>query len=87
MMVFLKSHWRQVLEDSGMSKSDVDDVVLVGGSARIPKIEQMFKEFFNGKSGGPSKSTFSQCERWKNSGLFKMFYSALFNFVLNSILF
>jgi heat shock protein 1/8 len=44
----------RVLGDSGMSKSDVHDVVLVGGSTRIPKIQQMIKDFFNGKE--PNKS-------------------------------
>lgn len=39
----------KVLSDSGYSKSDVHDVVLVGGSTRIPKIQQMIKEFFNGR--------------------------------------
>ena len=37
-----------------MSKSEVQDVVLVGGSTRIPKIVQMVQEFFNGKE--PNKS-------------------------------
>merc|ERR1712099_22948 len=32
-----------------MSKSDINDVVLVGGSTRIPKIQQMLREYFNGK--------------------------------------
>jgi heat shock protein 1/8 len=39
----------KVLKDAGMSKSQVDDVVLVGGSTRIPKIQQLIKTFFNGK--------------------------------------
>jgi L1 cell adhesion molecule like protein len=39
----------KVLQDAGMSKSDVHDVVLVGGSTRIPKIQQMIKEYFNGR--------------------------------------
>mmetsp|Transcript_38233 Transcript_38233/g.50373 ORF Transcript_38233/g.50373 Transcript_38233/m.50373 type:complete len:687 (+) Transcript_38233:93-2153(+) len=39
----------QVLKDAGMSKSDVDEIVLVGGSTRIPKIRQMLSDFFNGK--------------------------------------
>jgi L1 cell adhesion molecule like protein len=39
----------KVLQDSGMSKSEIHDVVLVGGSTRIPKIQQMIKEYFNGK--------------------------------------
>ncbi len=40
---------KQVLEDSDMSKKDIDEVILVGGSTRIPKIQQLVKEFFNGK--------------------------------------
>jgi len=39
----------KVLKDSGVSKSEVNEVVLVGGSTRIPKIQQMIKDFFNGK--------------------------------------
>ncbi|CAM9407189.1 unnamed protein product [Chrysoparadoxa australica] len=39
----------QVLRDAGMSKGDVDEVVLVGGSTRIPKVQQLLKEYFNGK--------------------------------------
>ena len=38
-----------VLKDAKMSKSQIDEVVLVGGSTRIPKIQQMVQEFFNGK--------------------------------------
>ncbi|MFU8812633.1 MAG: molecular chaperone DnaK [Balneolaceae bacterium] len=40
------------LKDAGMSKGDVDQVILVGGSTRIPKIQEVVKEFF-GKD--PSK--------------------------------
>jgi heat shock protein 1/8 len=40
---------QKVLTDSKMSKSQVDEVVLVGGSTRIPKIQEMLSEFFNGK--------------------------------------
>ena len=43
----------QVLKDAGVKKDEIDDVVLVGGSTRIPKVQQMLKEFFNGKE--PSK--------------------------------
>ncbi|CAJ1920022.1 unnamed protein product [Sphenostylis stenocarpa] len=32
-----------------MEKSDVDDVVLVGGSSRIPKVQQLLRDFFTGK--------------------------------------
>ncbi|CAJ1841686.1 unnamed protein product [Sphenostylis stenocarpa] len=37
------------LVDSKMEKSDVDDVVLVGGSSRIPKVQQLLRDFFKGK--------------------------------------
>ena len=40
---------KKVLQDSGISKSNVDEIVLVGGSTRIPKIQSMLSEFFNGK--------------------------------------
>lgn len=40
---------RKVLEDSKISKSEVDDVVLVGGSTRIPRIRNLLSAFFNGK--------------------------------------
>jgi len=39
----------KVLTDAKMSKSSVDDVVLVGGSTRIPKIQELIKKYFNGK--------------------------------------
>lgn len=38
-----------VLDDAGYEKSDIDEIVLVGGSTRIPKIQQLIKDFFNGK--------------------------------------
>ncbi|XP_045798644.1 heat shock cognate 70 kDa protein-like [Trifolium pratense] len=37
------------LNDSKMDKSSVDDVVLVGGSSRIPKVQQLLRDFFKGK--------------------------------------
>ena len=40
---------QKVLEDSDLQKKDIDEIVLVGGSTRIPKIQQLVKEFFNGK--------------------------------------
>merc|ERR1740138_1607921 len=40
---------QQVLDDSGMKKNQIDEIVLVGGSTRIPKIQQLIKDFFNGK--------------------------------------
>jgi heat shock 70kDa protein 1/2/6/8 len=39
----------QVLRDSKISKSQVDEIVLVGGSTRIPKIQALLSEYFNGK--------------------------------------
>jgi len=39
----------QVLQDAKLSKNDVHEVVLVGGSTRIPKIQQLLSQFFNGK--------------------------------------
>ena len=38
-----------VLSDGGLKKSEVDEIVLVGGSTRIPKVQGLLKEFFNGK--------------------------------------
>ncbi|EFC38957.1 hypothetical protein NAEGRDRAFT_73252 [Naegleria gruberi] len=40
---------KKVLQDSGLDKAQIDDVVLVGGSTRIPKVQEMLREFFNGK--------------------------------------
>uniref|UniRef100_K3WGL6 Luminal-binding protein 5 n=1 Tax=Globisporangium ultimum (strain ATCC 200006 / CBS 805.95 / DAOM BR144) TaxID=431595 RepID=K3WGL6_GLOUD len=39
----------KVLKDAGLKKSQVDEIVLVGGSTRIPKVQQMIKDYFNGK--------------------------------------
>jgi heat shock 70kDa protein 1/2/6/8 len=39
----------KVLRDSGVSKNKVDDIVLVGGSTRIPKVQELLSGFFNGK--------------------------------------
>jgi len=39
----------KVMTDSGMKKSEIHEVVLVGGSTRIPKIQQLIKDYFNGK--------------------------------------
>merc|ERR1712054_375080 len=44
----------KVLKDSGIAKSSVHEVVLVGGSTRIPKVQQLISEFFNGKE--PNRS-------------------------------
>jgi len=39
----------KVLKDSGVSKSQVDEIVLVGGSTRIPKVQDLLGGYFNGK--------------------------------------
>ncbi len=43
---------KKALEDAGLSSSDIDDVILVGGSTRIPKIQESVESFFGKK---PSK--------------------------------
>lgn len=40
---------QRVLRDAGMDKRSVDEIVLVGGSTRIPKIQQLLSNFFHGK--------------------------------------
>ncbi|KAI9713763.1 MAG: Heat shock protein ssb1 [Chrysothrix sp. TS-e1954] len=39
----------QVLKDAGLEKGKVDEIVLVGGSTRIPRIQKLLSDFFNGK--------------------------------------
>ncbi|HCM76561.1 MAG TPA: molecular chaperone DnaK [Cytophagales bacterium] len=43
---------KKAMEDAGMSKSDIDEVILVGGSTRIPRIQEEVEKFFGKK---PSK--------------------------------
>lgn len=38
-----------MLKDSGLAKTDIDEVVLVGGSTRIPKVQSLLSTFFDGK--------------------------------------
>jgi len=40
---------RKVLEDGDLKKNEIDEIVLVGGSTRIPKVQQLVKDFFNNK--------------------------------------
>jgi len=40
---------KQALEDAKMSPNDIQEVVLVGGSTRIPKVQQLVRNFFGGK--------------------------------------
>eukprot|EP00984_Skeletonema_dohrnii_P025910 scaffold15130_cov127-Skeletonema_dohrnii-CCMP3373.AAC.10 len=44
---------QRALKDAGLSKSDIDEIVLVGGSTRIPKVQSLISEYFEGKE--PSK--------------------------------
>lgn len=44
---------KQVLSDAGMKAEDVEDVILVGGSTRIPRVQQLVKDFFKKE---PNKS-------------------------------
>lgn len=39
----------KVLRDSKLQKSEIDEIVLVGGSTRIPKVQKLVSDFFNGK--------------------------------------
>jgi heat shock protein 1/8 len=40
---------QKVLRDAGVDKGDISEVVLVGGSSRIPKVQHLLKDFFDGK--------------------------------------
>jgi L1 cell adhesion molecule like protein len=44
----------KALKDSGLDKKSIHDIVLVGGSTRIPKVQSLIQEFFNGKE--PNRS-------------------------------
>merc|ERR1712195_195973 len=40
---------KKVMEDASFKKSQLDEIVMVGGSTRIPKVQQLIKDYFNGK--------------------------------------
>ncbi|CAH8827642.1 unnamed protein product [Trichobilharzia szidati] len=40
---------KKVLQDASMKKEEIDEIVLVGGSTRIPKVQQLLQDFFDGK--------------------------------------
>ncbi|CAM8901931.1 unnamed protein product [Rhodiola kirilowii] len=44
---------KKAMEDAKLDKNKIDEIVLVGGSTRIPKVQQLLKDYFNGKE--PSK--------------------------------
>jgi L1 cell adhesion molecule like protein len=39
----------QVLQDAGLAKSQIDEIIMVGGSTRVPKIRQLVSDYFGGK--------------------------------------
>lgn len=49
--IFNKTLWyvQEALKDAEIEKDKIEDIILVGGSSRIPKIQQLVREFFNGK--------------------------------------
>ena len=67
----------KALKDAGVSKADIDEVILVGGSTRLPKIQEVVEEFFGKKpnrsvnpgrggcrgSGRSGRRTFRGCQR------------------------
>ena len=40
------------IKDAGVKVSDIDDVILVGGMTRMPKVQEKVKEFFGGSAQG-----------------------------------
>lgn len=40
---------KKAMDDAGLEKRQIDEIVLVGGSTRIPKVQQLLKDFFDGK--------------------------------------
>ncbi len=47
----------KVLRDAQLDKGDVDEVVLMGGSTHIPKIQQTVNEFFKGRGNKKNEKT------------------------------
>ena len=40
---------KKAMEDAGLDKNQIHEIVLVGGSTRIPKVQQLLKDYFDGK--------------------------------------
>ncbi|CAI9762497.1 unnamed protein product [Fraxinus pennsylvanica] len=40
---------KKAMKDAGMEKHQIDEIILVGGSTRIPKVQQLLKDYFDGK--------------------------------------
>ena len=51
MKIFEKTldHISYALKDADLERKDIDDIVLVGGSSKIPKIQQLLRKYFKGK--------------------------------------
>jgi len=51
MKLFQKTlnHITQALDDADLEKKDIDEIILVGGSSKIPKIQELLKKYFDGK--------------------------------------
>jgi molecular chaperone DnaK (HSP70) len=64
----------QVLKDAGMSKKEVDQVILVGGSTRIPKVQAMLSEYFGGKELNKSINPDEAVVRTLMSGTVSLLY-------------
>ncbi|XP_008780136.2 luminal-binding protein 4-like [Phoenix dactylifera] len=49
--LFMKIVWHvnETMKDAGLNEDQIDDVVLTGGSSKIPKIRQLLRDYFNGK--------------------------------------
>ncbi len=43
------THIDTALNDAGLNKNEINEIVMVGGSTRIPKVQQLVSEYFNGK--------------------------------------
>lgn len=41
---------KNALQDANLEKSEIDNILLIGGSTRIPKVQELLKDFFNGKN-------------------------------------
>lgn len=48
--MFNNRNCKKALKDANLNKSEIDEIVLVGGSTRIPKVQKLLQEFFDGKT-------------------------------------
>ena len=58
----------QALSDAGFSASDIDEIVLVGGSTRVPKVREMVQSFFGKSATSRCESGRSGCSGSSHSG-------------------